>query len=88
MNRVQLNRWVLEITSDYLTSLAKSRGFKRGAMLDKVVEEYRDPPVSYLLDKLIEKLPLETYFTEAEKKQLNQLRDLVDEIRKDNPKQE
>lgn len=77
LKRVQLNRWVLEETLEYLNQIAKLRGYKQGPMMDKVVQEYKDPTVGYLMDKLLEKLPQESYFTELEKRQLKQLQDMI-----------
>lgn len=81
--RVQLNRWVLKDTLEYLNNLAKARGFKQGPMMDRLVEEYRDPPVHYLLDKLIEKLPEESWFTENEKKQIEALKEILNGLEED-----
>jgi hypothetical protein len=76
--RVQLNRWVLPETLEFLNNLAIVRGYKQGPMMDRVIEEYQDPPVYYLMDKLVEKLPKENYFTEAERFQLEQLKEIID----------
>ena len=68
---------MLEHTLEYLNQLATLRGYKQGPMMDKVIEEYKNPNISYLLDRLIDRLPHETYFTTGEMAQLNQLVDLI-----------
>lgn len=80
IQRVQLNRWVLPETLEYLNQQAKTRGFKQGPMLDRVVQEYDNPSITYLLDKLVQKLPEENYFTDAEKKQLAKLKEILESL--------
>lgn len=82
VQRVQLNRWVLPETLDFVNNLAEVRGFKQGPMMDRIIDEYRDPPLIYLLEQILDKIPSETYFTDQEEKDLIKLRDMISGVLK------